>query len=207
MAPTTHYATLGVADGAEPDEVRRAYLDLARRLHPDRWVDASPDERVEVERRMREVNEAWRVLGNPGRRLAYDVERRQASRTARVTPPGPVGDGHGFATGELFADDVADPDVVTRLIRALPWILLVGSLLGIFVFSAYATSGDGERPAGLGGGCVVIASGGVAETAPCDTDDARVVLREVTEVGRCPAGTEPFQPANRPVALCLEPSH
>jgi hypothetical protein len=200
----THYATLGVVDGAEPDEVRRAYLDLARRLHPDRWIDASADERAEVERRMREVNEAWRVLGNPGRRLAYDVERREAARASRMTPPGPVGDGFSFATGDLFADDVDDPDLVTRLIRALPWILLVGSLLGIFIFSAYATSGSGERPDGLGGGCVTIAAG-VAEEVDCDTAGARVIVREVTEVGGCPEGTEPFQPADRPLALCLEP--
>jgi hypothetical protein len=90
------------------------------------------------------------------------------------------------------------------MIRALPWILLVGSLLGIFIFSAYATSGDGERPEGLGGGCVLIV-GGAADTVPCDTDGSRVVVLEVTEVGRCPSGTEPFQPADRPIALCLDP--
>ena len=204
MGATTHYATLGVTDGAEPEDVRRAYLDLARQLHPDRWIDATSEQRVEVERRMREVNEAWRVLGNPARRLAYDVERRETTRASRVSPPGPVGDGYSFSTGELFADDVADPDLLTRLIRALPWILLVGSLLGIFIFSAYATSGDGERPEGLGGGCVLV-TGGIADTVPCDTDGARVVVLEVTEVGRCPAGTEPFQPAGRPMALCLDP--
>ena len=205
MTTTTHYATLGISDGAAPEEVRRAYLDLARRLHPDRWIDASAAERDEVEVRMREVNEAWRVLGNPGRRLAYDVERREASRRARVSPPGPVGDGLSFATGDLFTEDVEDPDLLTRLIRALPWILLVGSLLGIFVFSAYATSGSGERPEGLGGGCVTI-EGGISQAVPCATPDARTVIIEVTEVGRCPAGTEPFQPANRPVALCLDPA-
>ena len=57
-ASTDHYATLGVPLGAPPEDVRRAYLDLARRLHPDRWIDADGGERAEADRRMREVNEA-----------------------------------------------------------------------------------------------------------------------------------------------------
>ena len=76
----SHYEILEVADGAPPEEVRRAYLDLARRLHPDRWVDASPAQRAEAERRMQEVNEAWRVLGNAGRRIAYDQDRTAPPR-------------------------------------------------------------------------------------------------------------------------------
>ena len=90
------------------------------------------------------------------------------------------------------------PDLLTRLVRALPWILLVGSLLGIFIFTAYATANrDGE-----GYRCVVL-SPGVATDADCGDAGARQVLIEVLEVGRCPEGTEPFQPQDRNLALCL----
>jgi hypothetical protein len=194
-----HYATLGVPLGAPTDDVRRAYLDLARRLHPDRWIDADDGERAEADRRMRQVNEAWRVLGNPARRLAYDVERREADRQARVSPPGPVGEGYSFSTGDLLAEDIDPPDLRTRLIRALPWILLVGSLLGIFIFTAYATAGR----AGDGARCVVL-SPGLATEADCGQPGARQVLVEVLEVGQCPPGTEPFQPEAANLALCLE---
>ena len=65
MPPTSHYEVLGVAPDARPDEVRRAYLDLARRHHPDRaGGDAA---------RMRAVTEAWATLGDPGRRRTYDL--------------------------------------------------------------------------------------------------------------------------------------
>jgi hypothetical protein len=202
----THYATLGVSDGAQPDEVRRAYLDLARQLHPDRWIDASVDERADVERRMREVNEAWRVLGNPARRLAYDVERREAGARPRVSPPGAVGERFAFSTGDLFTEDVDDPDLFSRLIRALPWIALFTVLGAIFIFTAYATSDDGEPPAGVTGLGCIRTEGGFTETVDCDADGARRVVVEVNQVGECPAQTEPFQPAGRNTALCLEPS-
>jgi len=60
-----HYEVLGLAPAAPPEEVRQAYLRLARRHHPDR---AGGDAE-----RMREVNEAWTVLGDPARRALYDL--------------------------------------------------------------------------------------------------------------------------------------
>lgn len=206
MPTPDHYAVLGVAPGAEPDEVRRGYLDLARQLHPDRWIDASVDARVDVERRMQEVNEAWRVLGNPARRLAYDVERREEGRRPRVAPPTAVGDRFAFSTGDLFHEDVAPVDLLTRLVRALPWVLVLVGLAAIFVFTAYATSDDGERPTGEGDrGCIAKVDGLAVET-DCATTGAQRVIVEVEQVGQCPEGSEPFQPADEPsTALCLAP--
>ena len=88
-------------------------------------------ERAEADRRMRQVNEAWRVLGNPGRRLAYDVERREAGPAgADVAARDRSGSGYSFSTGDLLRRGRRPrPTSLTRLVRALPWILLVGSLL------------------------------------------------------------------------------
>lgn len=187
----SHYDTLGVADGAPPDDVRRAYLDLARRLHPDRWIDAASAERQAAERRMQEVNEAWRVLGNPGRRLAYDAARRRDQR-----PAVGAGAGRPFATGDLFVDE-APPDIVTRVVRALPWAALLLVLFAIFVFTAYATA-DRDAPRSC-----VRPDGGAATPVPCEADGARPVEARVSDVGQCPAGTEAFQPAGGAQALCL----
>lgn len=63
---------LGLAPDAGEAEVRRAYLALARRHHPDVVAASPPADRADAERRMREVNEAWRVLGDRTRRAAYD---------------------------------------------------------------------------------------------------------------------------------------
>jgi hypothetical protein len=195
----THYETLGVTEHAASSEIRHAYLALARRLHPDRWTDASPAERADAERRMQAVNEAWRVLGNPGRRVAYEAQRRRAAEP----PSRPAGAAEGFSTGALFeVEDYGPPDAVARIVRVLPWVLLALVLGTIFIFTAYATSDSGPVPDGAS--CIV-RRGGTAEPAPCDTEGARTVVTEVVEVGSCPAGTEPYQPADRNVALCLLP--
>lgn len=205
MTPTdTHYAVLGVTEGADPDTVRRAYLDQARRLHPDRWIDASVDERIDVERKMQAVNEAWRVLGNPARRLAYDVERREVGRRARVAPPTGVGDRYAFATGDLFVEDVPPVDLLTRLLRALPWVVVFVALAAIFIFTAYATSDGGSAP-GESDRCIVKVDGR-AISADCAADGAQRVIIAVSQVGQCPASSEPFQPSDTPEeALCLAP--
>jgi len=62
----THYEVLGVAVDASTDEIRSAYLGLARRHHPD-FDDSDPDGE-----RMRELNLAWRTLSDTGRRSSYD---------------------------------------------------------------------------------------------------------------------------------------
>lgn len=60
----THYEVLGVGPRASAAELRRAYLALARRHHPD-VAGGSED-------RMQAVTAAWAVLGDPVRRAAYD---------------------------------------------------------------------------------------------------------------------------------------
>jgi hypothetical protein len=70
----TLYEVLGVRPGASADEIRRVYVHLARRNHPDFHRDDTPDTRRAAERRMQRINEAWHVLGDRDRRAAYDLE-------------------------------------------------------------------------------------------------------------------------------------
>jgi hypothetical protein len=63
------YAVLDVEIGADQRTVDLAYRRLCRKYHPD--VSREPD----AERRMREINAAYEVLGDRARRLAYDRTR------------------------------------------------------------------------------------------------------------------------------------
>ena len=96
-------------------------------------------------------------------------------------------------------------DLLTRVLRALPWIVVFVALGGIFVFTAYATSGGGSSPGGEGDRCIRKVAGSAVD-ADCAADGAQRVIISVGEVGQCPALSEPFQPADTPdEALCLAP--
>ena len=61
-----YYELLGVARDASHAEIKRAFRNLARELHPD--VSQEPD----AELRFRAVAEAYEVLSDPERRSTYD---------------------------------------------------------------------------------------------------------------------------------------
>lgn len=86
----THYDTLGVAPDASPQEVRRAYLTLARAHHPDFHVADAPQQQEAAAQKMRDINAAWEVLGNPHHRGTYDRHAASAQQAStRKVPTGP----------------------------------------------------------------------------------------------------------------------
>lgn len=72
---TDHYRVLGVDADADADEIRREYLALARRLHPDFHSDANAATRASLQRKMQQVNDSWAVLSDPELRQRYDRQR------------------------------------------------------------------------------------------------------------------------------------
>jgi hypothetical protein len=200
MGARSHYEVLGVSARAGHAELRRAYLDRAREAHPDRHIDAGSAQRADAERRMREVNEAWRVLGNQRRRRRYDLERAPEMMFASRSD--------GTMPHDNQPDDAADEiDGTTRLIRGLPWMILVVVLLAIFVFTAYASNGSGPAnpvPSNNLARCVAVTAGSTVTPAPCGTPGARLVVAEVDTTQQCPLGSERLQPSSGATVYCLE---
>lgn len=61
------YAILGVSSDASQDDIKRAYRQLARQLHPD--VSGAQD----AEERFKEVSAAYEILSDPQKRRQYDL--------------------------------------------------------------------------------------------------------------------------------------
>lgn len=67
MAKRDYYDVLGLARGASPDEIKKAYRTKAKELHPDRNAD-NPN----AESQFKEANEAYEVLKDAEKKAAYD---------------------------------------------------------------------------------------------------------------------------------------
>ena len=57
-----YYRILGVKDGASQEEIKKAYRQLAKEHHPDKFVNASDSEKKYHESKMKEINEAYENL-------------------------------------------------------------------------------------------------------------------------------------------------
>jgi molecular chaperone DnaJ len=167
-----------VAPSASPEDLRAAYRALARRLHPDAPGGSSAA--------MAEVNEAWRVLSDPGRRAVYDASLRpQAPSSGTVTGPTRASDG---VRGDIPLDMLRRG---RPAVRGTGWMVFLGVLLAIFLFSAYANGQRGSNEPGVDGllqigSCVALPPLRNAQEVPCSGPHDGVVVTVELLGGPCP---------------------
>ena len=75
MEKTDYYEVLGVPRNASPEEIKKAYRQMALKHHPDR----NPGDKG-AEERFKEAAEAYSVLGEPQNRSRYDQFGHQGLR-------------------------------------------------------------------------------------------------------------------------------
>ena len=88
-----YYQTLGVARDASEADLKKAFRKLAREFHPD----VAKDKR-NAEARFKEINEAYEVLSDAGKRKKYDELGADWKAGAEFRPP-PGWQGAGGARG------------------------------------------------------------------------------------------------------------
>ena len=202
-----HYAALGVRPDADAAEIRRAWIRAARANHPDHRGEVTDEQTERSDRRMRAVNEAWRVLGRVESRRLYDEERASAASksqtpapTARPaggasspdgpsTHPGAPGD-QGFDEDFSTTSEPGGPGgFVVRhrsaalVIRVLPWAAIAVVGMVIFVASAYMSGDPNAEPSNVAalevGECFWVAPNGTLRTVDCDWPQNDGVLDQI----------------------------
>jgi len=191
-AVPTHYDTLGVPPSASDAQIRDAYRRLARDHHPDRRASA-PVGRPSVS--MPDINEAYRVLGDRGRRVVYDAQLRAgtSSGPAAPTTPEPAPASTPRPDGPMHPSHVGP--------ARFPWrgtlIVAVLAVVGVVVLSQFVEPGETPGPDGIlrVGDCVTIEANGDAREVLCTDDDTvdRVVRAFVPFEATCPSGSSPHR--------------
>ena len=92
MAKRDYYETLGITKGADAAEIKKAYRQKAKELHPDRNSD-----NPKAEDQFKEANEAYEVLKDAEKKAAYD-------RYGHAAFEGGMGGGGGGQRGRGHGD-------------------------------------------------------------------------------------------------------
>ena len=104
MSSKDYYEILGVSRSASASEIKKAYLKLAKKYHPD------VNKEAEAEKKFKEISQAYDILKDPQKKAAYDRMGHQAFEQTGGQTGGGFG---GFSSGgadfnDIFGDFFSD---------------------------------------------------------------------------------------------------
>ena len=180
-----YYVVLGVTPTASIEQIRAAYRDKVRTIHPDSAVVASPTASLQ----MAEVVRAWSTLSVPALKREYDADLFGAyGEVDDSFPPTPIVRGH-------FPKSL------------IGWIFVI-SIAGVLVLNVLSDPIDPAKPDGLlqSGSCVVVDANKLAVEVDCEVDHYGVVRQLIGFDMTCPSDTEPIRDRQGMGQACVVPS-
>lgn len=158
MSSRNFYDILGVESNAEQNAIRKAYLKLSLKHHPDK----NPDNVEEAKAKFIEIGTAYETLSDPQKRAIYDRELRSgrsgftpsfSSSSSSAAGAGTGAGGGGSGNADFMYDkfsDFFDANVAGMseedLAAAVGTVAMIGSLVGSIVGSRMLSGG--KRGAG-----------------------------------------------------------
>jgi len=170
----TYYDILGVALTASDTEIRDAYRQRAREVHPDSAARTTANSSA----RMAEISQAWAVLSDPVRRRQYDAVSVIAIKTE-------ISETETRRETEQFVERAK-----------FPWrfmlVLLFVGIIVVLVLDAMSQPAVPAGPDGLlrSGSCIVIDANLAAVEVRCEDAHDGVVQQLVGFDMACPQDTE-----------------
>jgi DnaJ-class molecular chaperone len=99
-----YYQILGVPEDATEEDIKNAFRKLAFKYHPDK----NPGNEKQAEEKFKEINEAYSILGDAGKRRQYDFAKK--SGYAGTGYPG-----FGYSQSDIFRDAFSNPETIEAL--------------------------------------------------------------------------------------------
>ncbi|MGB7724443.1 MAG: DnaJ domain-containing protein [Dehalococcoidales bacterium] len=99
-----YYQILGVPEDATEDDIKNAFRKLAFKYHPDK----NPGNEKQAEAKFKEINEAYSILSDAGKRRQYDYALKSGFDSI-------VYSGYGNAQSDIFRDAFSNPETVAAM--------------------------------------------------------------------------------------------
>lgn len=99
-----YYQILGVPEDATEEDIKNAFRKLAFKYHPDK----NPGNEKQAEEKFKEINEAYSILGDAGKRRQYEFAKKSGFDSN-------VYSGSGNAQSDIFRDAFSNPETIEAL--------------------------------------------------------------------------------------------
>ena len=101
-----YYQILGISENAGQEDIKNAFRKLAFKYHPDK----NPGNEKQAEEKFKEINEAYSILSDAGKRQQYDFAKKSGFASTQFP-------GAGYSQSDIFRDAFSNPANIEELNR------------------------------------------------------------------------------------------